>query len=137
MIKVTNIVPVALAEPARHTFVVLGQARTIDNLPDAQWQDAQGDFYHITSGEWTDRHVQFVTDPNILATLAGSSLLADFLALGVDPAQVQIAQAGYVYHEDATGLQLAHNKITAFASADPRADLARLGLAPVELDDQI
>lgn len=133
---VTNIVPTALAVPANHTFVVLGQAASIDSLPEPQWQDAQGNLYSVTSGEWKDKHVQFVTDPNILAMLAGSEQLADFLALGVDPAQVQIAQTSYVYHGDAAELQLQADKITAFASDQPLSDLARLGLVPVEMETE-
>ncbi|WP_037309081.1 hypothetical protein [Ruegeria halocynthiae] len=130
---VTNIVPVALIEPANHTFVVLGQAQQIDSISDGRWQDSGSNLYAVTSGDWTDRDIASVTSPAIIAALAQSPRMVDFLELGVDVAKVQAAQGSYMFYSDAAAAQLHPDKITAFVSDDPLPALAAMGLSAVEI----
>ena len=137
MKRVTVIVAEALMMPANHVRVMLGKSTHFNTHSAANWQDAEGNLYSVSSGLWSDTQMSGVQTPDILAQLVASERVPE----GVDLALAAQAQAAFVLHEwgavDEAGELVpppvpSPATITAIVGDDPKAILASFGLVSVE-----
>ena len=69
MDRVTVIVPVSKAEAANNTHVALGKAKGLNSYSEPNYQDAQGNLYHVSSGLWTEAQIAGVKNPLIMGEI--------------------------------------------------------------------
>lgn len=134
MNRVTVIVPVSKAEAANHTHIALGKAKDLNSCIEPNYQDAQGNLYHVSSGLWTETQIAGVKNPLIMGELE----LPENSKAGLT--KVQDAQANFtmceITYDENDVIQLSAlpslSKIVAVEHEYPLQILEMLGLVPVE-----
>lgn len=122
--RITVIVPESLMEAASHVHVLLGKANHLNTYTVANWQDAEGNLYAVSSGIWTEAQIAGVTNPDVLAGIE--------LPEGVDLALVAQAQAAFSLDDESTTADPA--QIIAMAGGNPLEALEAAGLSIVPSD---
>lgn len=115
-----------LIKGANHVHVLLSKAENFDTYTIANWQDADGNLYSVSSGLWSDVQIEGVTNPGAFA-----GVVADFLTRypDLDRAAVAAAQAAFQW-----GGPAAPGQITAVIHDDPQAALTELGVTRIEAE---
>ncbi|MTH61215.1 hypothetical protein [Paracoccus litorisediminis] len=131
---VTVAVPEALMSAASHVVFLLGRTTVLDAYSSADWRDAAGNLYAVSSGAWTDAEIAGVLHPEQFA-----GRLEEFVARepNLDPAL--IAQAQSVFAMSGSPVPADPEMIVAVSGPNALEILAQMGLSriPVETEEPI
>lgn len=112
-----------LIRGANHVHVLLSKAEAFNTYESADWRDAEGNLYCVSSGPWTDVQIAGVTDPSAFEQVISdiSEQYPEF-----DFESVQVAQAAFQWEGPAMP-----GRIAAIESEDAHYAIYELGLSPV------
>lgn len=143
--KVTTIIPEALIPAVNRTYFLLGMARDVSSHTRAAWQDAKGNAYAVSSGEWSQTQLGGVQQvaaavqggAPVAKVIAGFDLYPAFYAAYGDAGVALVGDAAAVFDTWQAG-SFAHNaaRIVAMVHDDPHAALAMAGITQIPSDDE-
>lgn len=135
MDRVTVIVPVSKAEAANHTHIALGKAKDLNTYSEPNYQDAQGNLYHVSSGLWTEVQIAGVKNPLIMGEIQ--------LPENSKANLTKVAEAQSAFElfeptgEDGEVWPKIGQKIVAVRTSNQHQLLDRLGMTPIAQEAQI
>lgn len=123
---ITVAVPESFMEAASHVVFVLGRTSVLNAYSRADWQDAQGNRYSVSSGAWTDGEIQGVLHPELFA-----DRIAAYQAAQPELDAALIAQAQAVFAMSPVPVLADPEKITAVSGPNALEILAQMGLSRI------
>ena len=128
--RITVAVPAALIPPANHVQYLMGKAPGPDNVyTTANYADAQGNEFAVSSGLWDPEQIAGVTNPNIIDEMVDTGRVPPDCDLGL----VAQAQASFSFFDfnDYSG-PVSPSKITAVLWNSPKEVLGKMDLTQTQ-----
>lgn len=131
---VTVVVPEALMQAASHVLFLLGRTAVLDAYSSADWQNAAGDRFAVSSGAWSDGEIEGVLHPERFA-----DRMAEYQSRQPDLDLALIAQAQAVFEMSQVPVPADPLKIVAVTGSNALEILASMGVSriPSEIEEPL